>query len=196
MIKRGLSVFDPPKDLVDASGVTPKLSEDERVIWIGTPGWLSTFFCATTVPTWGALFLALFAYRGIYTLTPEQYAIEGLVRGRWIVVGVIVIFALIPQLMTLRIGGAFAYILTTKRMIVKVDQTRLLVRLFRYFKNVADVDGFAAYDLRYLNGARVYAGLWSYGNVSVVHNVGTFGELIGDLSTHKSEPVFFATADT
>jgi hypothetical protein len=28
---RGLSVFDPPKDLVDASGVTPKLSEDERV---------------------------------------------------------------------------------------------------------------------------------------------------------------------
>ncbi len=31
MIKRGLSVFDPPKDLADASGVTPKLGEDERV---------------------------------------------------------------------------------------------------------------------------------------------------------------------
>jgi hypothetical protein len=44
MIKRGLSIFDPPNDLVDASGVTPKLSEGERVLWIGTPGWFSSFF--------------------------------------------------------------------------------------------------------------------------------------------------------
>ena len=191
MIKRGLSVFDPPKDLVDSSGVMPKLSEGERVLWIGTPGWLSTFFCTTAVPTWGLLFLALFAYRGIYVLTPEQYAIEGLVRGRWIVVGVIVIFAFIPQLMALRLGGAFAYVLTTKRMMVKVDRTRFLVRFLRYFRNVADTDGFAAYDLTYLNGARVYAGFWSYGNVSVRDNVGAFGKLRGDLSTYKTEPVFF-----
>jgi hypothetical protein len=187
MIKRGLSVFDPPKDLVDASGIPPKLSEDERVIWIGTPGWFSTFFCSTTVPTWGAFCLALFAYHGIYTLTPEQHAIEGLVRARWIVVCVIVIFAFIPQLFALRIGGAFAYILTTKRMIVKIDQTRTFVRWLRYFKSVADADGFAAYDLRYLNGARVYAGLWSYGNVSVRSYVGSFGELRHKI--HKSEPV-------
>ncbi|MBR0801127.1 hypothetical protein JQ615_37800 [Bradyrhizobium jicamae] len=188
MIKRGLSVFDPPKDLVDASGVTPKLGEDERVIWIGTPGWFSTFFCSTAVPTWGALFLALFAYHGIYALTPEQYAIEGLVKGRWIVVGVIVIFAFIPQLMALRIGDAFVYILTTERMMVKVDQTRMLVRLLRYFRTVADPDGFAAYDLRYLNGARVYAGLWRYGNVSVRSFVGSFGELRHEI--YESEPVF------
>src|SRR3954467_15373376 len=178
MIKRGLSVFDPPKDLVDASGVTPKLSEDERVIWIGTPGWFSTFFCTTTVSTWGAFFLALFVYhRGIYALTSEQYAIEGLVRGRWIVIGVLVIVFFIPQLMALHIGGAYTYILTTKRMMVKVDQTRLLVRLFRYFRNVVDTDGFAAYDLGYLNGACVYVGSWSYGNVSVRYSVGALGEL-------------------
>ena len=188
MIKRGLSVFDPPKDLVDASGVTPKLSEDERVIWIGTPGWFSTFFCSTAVPTWGAFCLALFAYHGIYALTPEQHAIEGLVRGRWIVVCVIVVFAFIPQLFALRIGGAFAYILTTERMIVKIDQTRMFVRWLRYFKSVADTDGFATYDLKYLNGARVYAGLWSYGNVSVRHIVGSFGELRYD--PYRSEPVF------
>jgi hypothetical protein len=65
-------------------------------------------------------------------------------------------------LIALRFGGAFAYILTTKRMIVKVDRTSWLVRLFRYFKKVADTDGFAAYDLKYLNGARVYVGLWGY----------------------------------
>jgi hypothetical protein len=190
MIARGLSVFEPPKELVDASGVTPKLSEGERVLWIGTPGWLSSFFCTTTVVTFGALFLALFAYRGIYVLTPAQHAIAGLVRGRWIVVGVIVIFALIPQLMALRLGGAFVYILTTKRMMVKVDRTRLLVRLFGFFKKVADADGFAAYDLRYLNGARVYVGLWSYGNISVSYNVGAAGKLRDDLSTYKSNPVF------
>lgn len=188
MIKRGLSVFDPPKDLVDASGVTPKLGEDERVIWIGTPGWFSTFFCSTTIPTWGAFCLALFAYHGIYTLTPEQHAIEGLVRGRWIVVCVIVIFAFIPQLFVLRIGGAFAYILTTERMIVKIDQTRMFVRWLRYFKSVADTDGFAAYDLRHLNGARVHAGLWGYGNISVRLSVGSFGGLRD--GKYESEPVF------
>jgi hypothetical protein len=62
-------------------------------------------------------------------------------------------------------------------MIVKIDQTRMFVRWLRYFKSVADADGFAAYDLRYLNGARVYAGLWSYGNVSVRSYVRSFGEL-------------------
>ena len=82
------------------------------------------------------------------------------------------------------------YILTTKRMIVKVDRTSWLVRLFRYFKKVTDTDGFAAYDLKYLNGARVYVGLWGYGNVSVFYNVGQFGELRGDLSTYGSDPVF------
>ena len=107
MIKRGLSVFDPPNNLLDTSGVTPKLSEGERVLWIGTPGWLSSFFCTSTVVTPGALFLALVAYHGIYVLTPAQYAIEGLVRGRWIVVGVIIVFAFIPQLTALRLGGAF-----------------------------------------------------------------------------------------
>ena len=55
MMKRGLSVFEPPKDLVDTSGVTPKLSEDERVLWIGTPGRLSSFFCSTQWITWGLL---------------------------------------------------------------------------------------------------------------------------------------------
>ena len=41
MIKRGVSVFDPTKDLLDASGGTPKLSEGERVMWIGTRvGWI------------------------------------------------------------------------------------------------------------------------------------------------------------
>jgi hypothetical protein len=191
MIKRGLSVFDPPNNLLDTSGVAPKLSEDERVLWIGTPGWLSSFFCTASVATAGALVLALIAYHGIYSLTPEQYAIEGLVRRRWIVVGALAIFAFIPQLIALRIGGAFIYILTTKRMMVKVDRTRLLVRLFRYFKNVVNTDGFAAYDLRYLNGARVYAGLWSYGNVSVRYTVGSFGEVRGDLSTYESKPFFF-----
>jgi hypothetical protein len=56
MIKRGLSVFDPPNDLLDTSGVAPKLSEGERVLWIGTPGRLSSFFCTATVVTAGALF--------------------------------------------------------------------------------------------------------------------------------------------
>jgi hypothetical protein len=140
----------------------------------------------------GALFLALIAYHGIYVLTPAQRAIEGLVRGRWIVVGVTATFAFIPQLMALRLGDAFVYILTSKRMMIKVDRTRLLVRLFGFFKKVADADGFAAYDLRYLNGARVYVGLWNCGNVSVSYNVGAAGELRGDLSTYKSEPVFFS----
>ncbi len=57
----------------------------------------------------------------------------------------------------------------------------MFVRWLRYFKRVADTDGFAAYDLRYLNGACVYAGLWCYGNVSVRHIVGSFGELSEDL---------------
>jgi hypothetical protein len=189
-ITRGLSIFDPPSDLVDASGVAPKLGEGERVLWIGTPGWLSSFFCTATVVTSGALFLALIAHHGIYVLTPAQYAIEGLVRRRWIVVGAIVIFAFIPQLMALRLGDAFVYILTTKRMMVKVDRTRLLVRLFRSFKKIADADGFAAYDSKYLNGARVYAGLRSYGNVSVRYTVNGAGELRDDLRTFKDEPFF------
>jgi len=190
MIKRGLSVFDPPNDLVDTSGVTSKLSEGERVLWIGTPGWLSSFFCTATVVTAGALLLALIAYHGIYALTPAQYAIEGLVRKRWTVVGALVIFAFIPQLIALHLGNAFVYILTTKQMMVKVDRAKLLVRLFGLFKKVADADGFAAYDLRYLNGARVYAGLRSCGNVSVRYSVGQFGELRGDVNTNKSDPVF------
>jgi hypothetical protein len=190
MIKRGLSVFDPPNDLVDTSGVTPKLSEGERVLWIGTPGWLSSFFCTTTVATPGLLFVAFIVYRGIYVRTPAQYAIEGLIRTRWEVFGFIVICAFIFQLIALRMGGAFVYILTTKRVMVKVDRTRLLVRLFRSFKNVADEDGFADYDLRYLNGASVYVGLWGYGNVSVFRNVGASGELRGDLNTYGSDPVF------
>ncbi|WP_244071472.1 hypothetical protein [Bradyrhizobium sp. Ce-3] len=135
MIKPGLSVFDPPNDLLDTSGVTPKLGEGERVLWIGTPGRISSFFCTASFVTVGALVLALIAYHGIYSLTPEQYAIEGLVRKRWIVVGALVLFAFIPQLIALRMGGAFAYILTTKRMMVRVDRTRFLVRLFRYFGN-------------------------------------------------------------
>jgi hypothetical protein len=171
--------------------VTPKLSEGERVLWIGTPGWLSSFFCTTTVATPALLFAAFIQYRGIYVLTAAQYAIEGLIRTRWIVFSLTIICAFIPQLMALRLGGAFVYILTTKRMMIKIDRTRLLVRLFRSFKKIADADGFAAYDLKYLNGARVYAGLWSYGNVSVRYTVGAFGELNGDLSTYKDEPLFF-----
>jgi hypothetical protein len=139
----------------------------------------------------GALCLALFIYHGLYELTPAQQAIaERVIRGRWIVVDIIVVFAFMLPLIALRFGGAFAYILTTKRMIVKVDRTSWLVRLFRYFKKVTDTDGFAAYDLKYLNGARVYVGLWGYGNVSVFYNVGQFGELRGDLSTYGSDPVF------
>jgi hypothetical protein len=191
MIKRGLSVFDPPKDLVDASGLTPKLSEGERVLWIGTPGWLSSFFCTTTVATPTLLFVAFLLYRGMYVLTPAQHAIEGLIRTRWIVFGLIVFAAFIPQLLALHMGGAFAYILTTKRMMVKVDRTRLLARLFGSFKKFADADGFVSYDLKYLNGACVYAGLWSYGNVSVRYTVGWSGELNGDLSTYRDEPLFF-----
>jgi hypothetical protein len=102
-----------------------------------------------------------------------------------------VIVAFILPLIALRFGGAFAYILTTKRMMVKVDRTRLLVRLFMSFKKVADADGFVAYDLRYLNGARVYVGLWGYGNVSVFENVSGRGELRGDLDTYESKPAFF-----
>jgi hypothetical protein len=191
MIKRGLSVFDPPKDLVDASGVTPKLSEGERVLWIGAPGWLSSFFCTTTVATPVLLFVAFLLYREIYVPTPGKHTIEELIRIRWIIFGLLVFAAFVPRLMALRFGGAFAYILTTKRMMVKVDRTRLLARLLRLFKKVADADGFASYDLKYLNGACVYAGLWSYGNVSVRYNVGPSGELTGDLSTYRDEPVFF-----
>lgn len=44
--------------------------------------------------------------------------------------------------------------------------------------------------MRYLNGARVYAGLWSYGNVSVRYTVGSLGEVRGDLSTYESKPFF------
>jgi hypothetical protein len=190
MIKRGLSVFDPPDDVLDASGITPQLSEGERVLWIGVPGWLSSFFCTASIVTAGGLILALVAYHGVYSLTPEQYAIEGLVRRRWTVVGGLVLFALIPQLIGLWVGGAFVYILTARRLIVKIDRTRLLVRLFRYFQNIVEADGFAAYDLRYLNGARVYAGLWGYGNVSVRNNVGSFGDLRGDLRKYDSKPVF------
>ena len=191
MIKRRLSAFDPPNNLLDTSGMMPELSEGERVLWIGTPGWLSSFFCTASVVTAGALVLALIAYHGVYSLTPEQYAIEGLVRRRWIVIGALVILAFLPQLIALHMGGAFVYVLTTKRMMVKVDRTRLLVGLFRYFKNVVETDGFAAYDLKYLNGARVYAGLWGYGNVSVRHTVGSFGDVRGDLSTDESKPFFF-----
>jgi hypothetical protein len=189
-ITRGLSVFDPPSDLVDASGVTPKLSEGERVLWIGTPGWLSSFCCSTSVVTWLFLCAAFIAYRGIYVLTPAQRAIEGLVRGRWEVVGFVFILAFAIPLIALRMGSAFVYILTTKRMMVKVDRTRLLVRLFRYIKNFAGADGFVAYDLKYLNGARAYAGLWTYGNVSVRYTVNGSGELRDDLRTFKDEPFF------
>jgi hypothetical protein len=189
-ITRGLSAFDPTKEMVDATGVTLGMDEGERVLWIGTPGWLSSFFCSATVVTFGAIILALVAYHGIYVLTPEQYAIEGLVRRRWIVVGALVVFALIPQLIALSLGSAFVYILTTRRMVVKTDRTRFLARIFGLFKEVADANGFVAYDLAYLNGARVYAGFRSYGNVSVRSNVGNFGKLRGDLKTLGTDPVF------
>ncbi|GAB1715936.1 MAG: hypothetical protein NTAFB05_09780 [Nitrobacter sp.] len=190
MIKRGLSIFDPPNDLVDASGVTPKLGEGERVLWIGTPGWFSSFFCTNSWGMPAVLVAAFILYRGLYVRTAAQYAIDGLIAWRWGVVGFTVFFAFIINFVALYMGGAFVYILTTKRMMVKVDRTRLLVRLFQYFKKVSDADGFAAYDLRYLNGARVYAGPLGYGNVSVSYKVGTFGSLRGDLDTYKSEPVF------
>jgi hypothetical protein len=190
MIKRGLSVFDPPNDLVDALGVKHKLNEGERVLWIGTPGWFSSFFCSSSFVTASALILALVAYHGIYTLTPEQFAIEDLVRKRWSVVCGLVIFAFVPQLIGLHLGNAFAYILTSKRMMVKVARAGWLVRLCGMFKGMADADGFVAYDLSYLNGARVYAGLGGYGNVSVCNNVGKRGNLRGDLSTDGSDPVF------
>lgn len=190
MTKRGLSIFDPPNDLVDASGVTPKLDEGERVLWIGTPGRFSSFFCANSWVTPALLFMAFILYRGLYVRTAAQYAVDGLIRSRWEVIGFTVFFAFILQLVALRMGGAFVYALTTKRMIVKVDRTRLFVRLFRYFQKVADADGLAVYDLRYLNGARVYAGPWGYGNVSVSYKVGSFGKLRGDLDIYESEPAF------
>jgi hypothetical protein len=192
MIERGLSVFDPPKDLVDASGVTPKLDEGERVLWMGTPGWVTSFFCTTSLATLIALFGALIAYHGIYVETAAQHAIEGLTANRWRIVVLMVILALIPQLMTLWLGGAFVYILTTTRMMVKVDRTRLLIRLFGWFKKVSDTEGFAAYDLRYLNGARAYSGLWGYGNLSVSAAVKGSGELRKiDFSQYGSRPFFF-----
>lgn len=189
MIKRGLSIFDPPSDLVDTSGVTPKL-KGERVLWIGTPGWFSSFFCTSSLATPAFLFVALVLYRGLYVRTPAQYAIPGLVASRWGVIVFIIFSAFILNWVALRMGGAFVYILTTKRMIVKVDRTRLLVRLFHYFEKVSDADGFATYDLRCLNGARVYAGPWGYGNVSVFYNVGRFGALRRSLEKYKSEPAF------
>lgn len=191
MIERGLSVFDPPRELVDACGVTPKLSEGERVLWIGTPGRFSSFFCTTSVFTWIGFGLALFVIvHGIYGMTPAEYAIEGLARNRWIVVGIIVSFVLAFQLMSLRIYGGFAYILTTKRMLIKVDRKRWLARLFRYFKGVCDADGFAAYDLRYLNGTRVYAGLGEYGNVSVARSVDSLGKLRELSDAYRAKLVF------
>jgi hypothetical protein len=105
------------------------------------------------------------------------------------VIGFIIIFGFLFNLVAQRMGGAFVYILTTKRMIVKVDRTRRLVRLFRYFAEVADADGFAAYDFRYLNGARVYVGPGGYGNVSVFYRVGRFGDL-RPYFTDESESVF------
>lgn len=187
MIKSGVSAFDPPSDLVDAFGVTPKLSEGERVLWIGTPGWLSSFLCVTTVATPALLFAAFLQCGGFHLMT----AARELTRTQWTVLGLTVFAAFIPQLLAVRLGGAFAYILTTKRMFVKVDRANLFCRVFRSFGKVVDADGFAAYDLKYLNGARVYAGLRSYGNISVIYNVGVTGELRGDLSTYGSDPVFF-----
>jgi hypothetical protein len=190
MIKRGLSIFDPPGDLVDGSGVTSKLGEGERVLWIGTPGWFSSFFCTSLFFVASTcLFVAFILYRGLYVRTAAQHAIDGLIATRWGVIGFIVVFGFLFNFVALRMGGAFVYILTTKRMIVKVDRTRWLVRLFRYFAEVADADGFAAYDLSDLNGARVYAGLWGYGNVSVFYRVARFGDL-RPCFADESEPAF------
>jgi hypothetical protein len=188
MIKRGLSIFDPPNDLVDGSGVTPKLGEGERVLWIGTPGWFSSFFCTNSPATLVFLFVAIVLYRGVYVRTAAQYAIDGLIASRYGVIVFIVFCAFIFQLVALRMGSAFVYILTTERIMVKVDRTRFLVRLFRYFQEVADADGFVSYDLRYLNGARIYAGPWDYGNLSLLSNVSKLGNLRPNLNT--SEPAF------
>ena len=66
MMKRGLSVFEPPKDLVDTSGVTPKLSEDERVLWIGTSA-AQQLFLLNPMDYLGAPCLALFIYHKLYS---------------------------------------------------------------------------------------------------------------------------------
>jgi hypothetical protein len=189
MIRRGLSVFDPTKELVDASGVTPKLSEGERVLWIGTPGWLSSFFCTTTVTTPTLLIVAFLEYRGMVALE-AAHAIDRYAGTRWIVLCLTVFAAFLPQLCAEVIGGAFVYILTTKRMMVWFDRTRFFASLFFFARRVVDADGFASYDLKYLNGARVNAGLWSYGNVSVSYTVRVSGESRPNLSTYGDEPVF------
>lgn len=168
MIERGLSIFDPPKDLVDASGVTPKLTEGERVLWIGTPGWLSSLYCTTTWITYVSLFFGLFlVWHGIYELTAAERAIPGLLANRSKAISMLLIPAFAIQLGTLQLVRAFVYILTTNRWIVKVDRTKFLVRLFMLFKNVTDAEGFFACELRYLNGSRAYSGLRAYGNVSI-----------------------------
>src|SRR5438132_7468026 len=87
------------------------------------------------------------------------------------------------------IGGAFVYVLTTKRMMVRVDRTKFFVRKRSWFPSI-DADDFYIYDLRYLNGARVYAGLLGYGNISVFETVGSDGQL-RDGSTFETEPFFF-----
>ena len=185
-IARGVSVFDPPKDLIDASGVAPKLGDGEQVLWIGTPGRLSSFFCANSVVTPVMFFAILLVLHRIHEVNTGQFAYHRPLWNLWAVVGFLAIFAFIPQLLASYISSAFVYVLTTRRMFVRVDRTRLY---FRWLSSL-DADGFAIYDLKYLNGARGYVGLLGYGNISVRATVASYGEL-RDGYTFRTEPFFF-----
>jgi hypothetical protein len=196
MIKRGLSVFNPPKDLIDASGLSTKLSQDEQVVWVGTPGWASSLYCAMSWRTPLLLLCAPLAYRDMYLRNGERYGVDGLLEGQSLVVWIIIVMAVGIPLAALYCANGFIYFITTRRFIVKVDRTKALFRLFRYFREVADSEGFAAYDIKLINGCRVYCGLWGYGNVSVAYSVNWSGSLrddfrnLGQGKSIRKEPFF------
>ena len=135
-LARGLSIDDEARSIglraTQGPGRRPNLAKTSAFSGSVRQDGSAAFSAQPNGLLGGALCLALFIYHGLYELTPAQQAIaERVIRGRWIVVDIIVVFAFMLPLIALRFGGAFAYILTTKRMIVKVDRTSWLVRLFQ-----------------------------------------------------------------
>jgi hypothetical protein len=198
MIKRGLSVFYPPKDLVDACGLTTKLKERENVLWLGTPGWISTFYCAAS---WQMIALnsgAILAYYKAYWRNVALYQFHGVFDHQLSVIVFVVVLSFYSHLFVIPNVNTLIYIVTTSRIIVKAEwKNRSLTQIFAPLRGIVDPDGFAIYDIGYLNGCSVCSGLFGYGNILAVAMADMGGQLRGELREVENgkrrintEPIF------
>src|SRR5271163_2379430 len=198
MIKRGLSIFRPPRDLVEACGLTTKLKEREDVLWLGTPGWFSTLYC---VVSWEMIVLnsaAVFAYYDAYRRNVALYNFHGVFDHQLYVIAFVVILSFYHHLFVMPNVNTLIYVVTTNRMIIKVERkVGSLAKLLTPFREIADPDGFAIYDIGCLNGCSVSTGFLGYGNISAVAMADMGGQLRGELREVESgkrkintEPIF------